>query len=89
MSVKQHKDDSIPRNDIPENFKISNTSNGLTLHEPDKGIVIDVWERERGMLVDQYPYKIEVAKDQETLFEGACESCTAATDKAINQANKY
>jgi len=89
MSVQTTNDDSIPRNDIPNKYNVSNTSDGLTLHDPDSGTVIDVWKRKHGQLLDQYPYKIEVVQNQETLFEAACESSTKATDTAIKQTQNY
>jgi len=83
MSVKQ------PETEIPDSYDIINDNNGLTLHNPSENVVIDIWKRERGTLLETYPYQLSVSKDQETEYERATESYTNAIDAAISWINRH
>jgi len=61
----------------------------LTIHNPDKGTVIDVWERNSGILLDQYPVMLQVAKEQETLYKGVFANKDKAEQKAMELTFKF
>jgi len=54
-----------------------------TYHNPVTGVVIDVWEREYGGLIQNYPYVVAAAKNQRKEYMGVFKDRQAATEKAV------
>lgn len=75
--------------EIPEEYEVIDHHDTLTLHEPERGIVIMVHERdeiERNLL-DKFPYKVSAAENQKTKFNGVFGSLSHAEDKVRELAN--
>ncbi len=60
--------------------------NPLTLHNPERGIVIDVWDRSESKaertLTETYRYRVEVAQNQRTEYRGVFPDREQAERKA-------
>jgi len=54
-----------------------------TFHDSERGIVIDLWEREYGGLLQDYPYVVAAAKNQRKEYMGVFKDREAATEKAV------
>lgn len=61
-------------------------SDPLTIHNPDRGIVIDIVDRTESRvertLTDTYRYRVEVAQEQETEYRGVFHDYGTAEQKA-------
>jgi hypothetical protein len=74
--------------ELPDGFGIV-TDDPLCLHDPERGIVIDVSDRERaGRIHDRYPWKVEAAREQRREYVGVCNSRSDARRTAIAVAQR-
>jgi len=82
MSTTQPQAD---REELAPGFGIAGR-NPLTLHDPERGIVIDVWDRQASkaerQLTDTYRYRVEVAQNQRTEYRGVFPDRETAERKA-------
>lgn len=51
-------------------------------------LVVSIHERQRGILLDQYPYTVTAAENQETVYRSAERSQRAAIEKASDVAER-
>lgn len=77
--------DTPDREELAPGFGIAGR-NPLTLHNPERGIVIDVWDRQASkaerQLTETYRYRVEVAQNQRTEYRGVFADRETAERKA-------
>ena len=69
---------------IPDGFERVDHHDPFTLHNDSENAIIMVHERD-GLhveMMDKYPYKVTVAKDQKSIYDGVFDSKTHAIEKA-------
>lgn len=78
------------QSEIPGGFERIDGHDTLDLHNPEKGIVITIIERDdlTQLLQDKYPYKVVGAKEQRGFYEGTFQSLSHAEDKVLELAEK-
>lgn len=71
--------------EYPPDYGIVSTD-PLCLHNPDRGIVIDVWDRTESkaekQLTETYRYRVEVSENQSTEYRGVFADRESAVQKA-------
>lgn len=79
------------RREIPDGYERVEHHDQLTLHDPDRGIIISVIERDRLSceLYDRYPWKVSAAREQEGFYDGSFQSRSHAEDKAFELARDH
>jgi len=79
-----------PLKEIPDEYEVVEHHDNLTLHEPERGIIIMVHERDElhQKMFDRFPYKVSAAQNQKTKFDGVFDSESHAEQKARDLAHE-
>lgn len=75
--------------EIPDSYERIEHHDNLSLHEPDRGIIIMVHERDEleRELLDKFPFKVTTAQNQKSKYSGVFDSESHAEDKVRELAN--
>jgi len=79
-----------PKIKAPDGFERVKHHDNLTLHNKEKGVIIDVIERDEiDRMVGKWPFKVVGAKNQKTIYDGVFDSQSHAEMKAVELAKKH
>lgn len=75
--------------EIPSGYEMVDHHDNLTLHEPERGIIIMVHERDEidREMFGRFPYKVSAAQNQKTKYDGVFDSHSHAEQKVMELAH--